>query len=487
MDKRFTSNLIKGLASTSFGSVVTIGFHFVSILLMTRYVPKDVLGMYFLTLAVITFLAIISGLGLDLTLSKFVSGDESHQQKETIASIFVVRFISVTLVGLIFFVASQFILPAFDARLSDCVMFMIFLFALTSCRDLFLSLMQGVRQFKEYAVVEVLSAVTRVILLIIFHDKLSLQGLLYIEISSQLIEILLQIFFTRVLLFSLSSRDIKVESLRSLTRFSIPLYLNNLLAVIHDRGSVFLIGAFLNPGSIAAFEIARKVPDGFQRLFNSFIVVFFPGLSNLFAKGKRDDAQWMINSSLVLISAGITLLVLVVFLFANKIILVLFSEDYLEVSLAFVLLMLNFWLRAISNILGYSLVSAGYSSAPVKTNIVAVAVNLASSLLLIQIFGYLGAVYSLLLMNITSQIIYELYLRQAKLSPRLLEYLKPFFLLVVMIGVYRLFNTDSNLPKLLLVGLYIGTCWIFIKEIREFLHLVLEFISRSRISILRTR
>ena len=124
MDKRFTSNLLKGLASTSFGSMVTISFHFVSILLMTRSVPKDVLGMYFLTLAVVTFLTIISGLGLDLTLSKFVSGLESHLQKDTIASTVVVRFISVTTVGLIFYTAGWFILPAFDARLSDYIVIM---------------------------------------------------------------------------------------------------------------------------------------------------------------------------------------------------------------------------------------------------------------------------------------------------------------------------------------------------------------------------
>ena len=72
MDKGFISNLLKGLVSTSFGSMVTIVFHFVSIMLMTRYVPKEVVGMYFLALAVVQVLKIIGRLGLDLTLSKSV-------------------------------------------------------------------------------------------------------------------------------------------------------------------------------------------------------------------------------------------------------------------------------------------------------------------------------------------------------------------------------------------------------------------------------
>jgi O-antigen/teichoic acid export membrane protein len=484
MDKRFTSNLIKGLASTSFGSVATIGFHFLSILLMTRYVPKDVLGVFFLALAVVQVLKIVGGLGLDLTLAKSVSGVDRQMQQNTVGSIVAIRFLSVSFLGLIFYLAGRFMLPVFDARLSDCIVFMILLFALTSYRDLFLGLMQGVQQFKEYAVVEVLSAVTRVILLIAFHDRLSLQSLLSIEIISQAIEILLQLFAMRALLIGLSRKNINREFLQSIFQFSTPLYLNNLLAVVHDRGNVFLIGAFLNPVSVAAFEVARKIPDGFQRLFDSFIVVYFPSLSSLFAKGKHDDAKRIMNSSLVLLSAGIMFLVLVGFLFANEIILALFSKEYLEVSLAFALLMLNFCLRAISNILGYSLVSAGYSSAPVKANIVAVTVNMVSSFILIRIFGYIGAVYSLLLMNITTQIIYGLLLRQARLTPHMLEYLKPFFLLAVMIGIYRLFGTGSNLLKLLLIGLYGGACWILIKEIRESLHAALEYVSTSKVGIL---
>jgi O-antigen/teichoic acid export membrane protein len=237
-----------------------------------------------------------------------------------------------------------------------------------------------------------------------------------------------------------------------------------------------MIGALLNPVSVAVYEVALKIPDGFMRIFNSFIVVYFPGISNLFAKGNRDDAHRMMNSSLVLLSTGISFLVLVAFLFANEIVLVLFSKEYLEVSLAFALLMLNFYIRAISNILGYSLVSAGYSSAPVKANIVASTVNIIGSLVLIRIFGYIGAVYSLLLMNITSQIIYELILRRVRLAPHLLEYLKPVLLLAVAMGIYWLFGTDSILLKLLLVGSYIAGSWLLIEEIKGFSHTAMKYV-----------
>jgi O-antigen/teichoic acid export membrane protein len=481
MDNRFVSNLLKGLFSTSFGGMATIGFHFLSILLMTRYVPKDVLGAYFLAFAIVQVLGIVSGLGLDLTLAKSVSGVDRHLQQDIVASIIAVRFIAIAAVGLIFYTTGRFVLPVFDASLSDYIVIMIPFFALTSYRDLFLRLMQGIQQFKEYAIVQVISAISRVILLIVFHDRLNLQSLLYIEIVSQLTQVVLQLFFLRSLLFSLSPRNIKAEAVRNLTRFGAPLYSNNILTLIYDRSSTFMIGALLNPASVAAFEVALKIPDGFMRLFNSFIVVYFPNSSNLFAKGDRNDAKKLMNNSLVLLSTGIIFLVLVSFLFAKDIVQVVFSKDYLEVSLTFALLMLNFYLRAISNILGYSLVAAGHSSAPIKANIVASMVNIITSFVMIQKFGYIGAAYSLLIMNITSQIIYGVLLKRAELAPYLLEYLKPIFLFMVAVGIYWFFGADSILLALLLIGLYVGLCWMLIKGIRESSRSVLKYIFRPRV------
>jgi O-antigen/teichoic acid export membrane protein len=200
----------------------------------------------------------------------------------------------------------------------------------------------------------------------------------------------------------------------------------------------------------------------------------------LFAKGDRDDAQRMMNGSLVTLSTGIIFAVLVSFLFGREIVLVLFTDEYLEVSLAFALLMLNFYLRAISNILGYSLVAAGYSSGPVKANLVASIVNIVGSLIMIKMFGYIGAVYSLLLMNITSQIIYEILLGRANLAPHLLAYLKPIFMLAAAIGIDWLFGGNSILLKMLLVCLYIAGSWLFIEEIKGFSHTAMKYVFRPR-------
>jgi O-antigen/teichoic acid export membrane protein len=343
--------------------------------------------------------------------------------------------------------------------------------------------MQGLQQFRQYAVVEIVSAATRVALLVAYRSGLTLQGLLYIEVASQLVEIVLQLFCTRALLVSLTRQDFAADSMRSLGRFSMPLYSNNMLGLAADRSSDFLIGALLNPASVAAFEIALKIPDGFTRLFDAFVVVYFPNLSSLLARDARDDARKVMNGSLVLLSAGIVLLVLVSFLFGGTIIQVLFSNQYEGVWLAFGLLMVNFFLRSMANILGYSLVADGHSSAPLRANLVASAVNILGSLVLIPAFGYVGAVYSLMLMNTTAQIIYLFILRRAGLAADLLEYLKPVLVLAVALGLYWLLGSQSLLLRLLLVASYVAACWLLIKRVRDFSYSVLRHIFQPRIRI----
>jgi O-antigen/teichoic acid export membrane protein len=144
--------------------------------------------------------------------------------------------------------------------------------------------------------------------------------------------------------------------------------------------------------------------------------------------------------------------------------------------------MLNFYIRAISNILGYSLVAAGYSSAPVKANIAASIVNIVGSLVMIRMFGYIGAVYSLLLMNITSLIIYELFLRRVGLVPYLLEYLKPVFLLAVALSIFRLFGVENTLLKLMLVGFYIAGSLFFIKQLKRLSFAAVKYVFGPRIN-----
>ena len=196
--------------------------------------------------------------------------------------------------------------------------------------------------------------------------------------------------------------NVNFKNLKKILNFSIPLYFSGISYFVQTQVNVFIIGAYLNPVSIANYDVAGKIPQASAKGFQSFIIVFFPNLSRLLSLGERDSALILINKSLLTFSIIINLLLLVSFLFNKEIILLLFSDKYLDSSLAFSLMMVAFYLTAMSNIMGYSLVSAGLPSITLKVNIAAGAINLIGAFLMVPLWGFMGAVYSILLTGLSS-------------------------------------------------------------------------------------
>lgn len=480
MDKKFISGFFKGIASTSFGTAFQMIFHFLSVALLARYLSKELLGLYFLALVVVRFLNMISGLGLDLTLVKFISSEEKTNRGKLFVSSSILLLIVIFIASLIFLGFGDHILPIFDSQLSPYVALLTFLFVLTSIKDFLLRLLQGLHKFRGYAITQIISAIFRVILLVALRNQITLPLILMIEIVVLVPAFLTEIIFLRGFFGALSLEDINFGTTRDLLKFGFPLYINQIFNYFMSRGPVLLIGYFLVPASVAAYEIALKIPEGFTRLFTSFILVYFPSQSMLFSNGDKKAGYKFMNDTLILISTLVAFAVLGAFLFRDIIVLLVFSEEYVEVTFTFVLLMLSFYMRSISNILGYSIVSAGKSSAPVIANIIATAVNLIGGIIFIRTYGYIGAAYAAILMNITSQVIYILMFRRLDIKVNVGDYLKPFYLLVLFAGGYYLLSSDSNifLAFIFLLG-FAGLSWVTMKQVRDFVGSAFKFVVRK--------
>jgi len=481
MDKHFIKNFLKGSLFTSFGQFSTIVFHFLSIMIMTRYVPKNELGLYLLIIVVSILFQILSSLGLDLTLVKFVSSNgKDKKTTDVFIPILLLRTLQLVLVSSVFYLLSDSILPLFDERIKRFVFYIIIIFSLGSFRDLFFYLLQGLNLFKKYAIAQVLSAATKFLLILLFQkvNNLTVETLLFIDISSYSLTIMVQVIFTP---FSeIRHFELNRETLRLIFYFGIPLYFNNILAVINDRVNTFIVAAFMNTASIANFEIAKKIPEAFARMFQSFMVVYFPNLSDLFSQKKNIDAQKLMNNSLSFFSVGILSLVTVAFLFQVEIMNLVFSEEYLTAALAFALLMLNLYLRTISNIMGYSLVSAGYSSAPVKINSVTSVTSILGGLIMVPEFGFIGAVYAILIMDFVSLVITQVFLFKYNIRTEVINFLKPFFIFVFLILVYYLVSFENIFIKIVLLIIYFTLCWICIKDFRRVISLTITYIQRLK-------
>jgi len=467
MDRNFISRFFKGVLSTGISTIATVTFHFLSISIMARYISKEELGIYFLILAIVHFANILSGLGFNLTIVKLISGESGDEGISAVPGVLLMRLTSLAVFCAISWAWGHLIFHYFDQRINDFTLFIPILFFFTSFRDLFYNIMQGLQLFKKYATIQVLSALIKfsLILIIVVVSSLNLKMLIYIEIATVLLGLLIQSLV--IPFYRLISSGVSPGAYKKVLHFSIPLYFNNILAVIHSQTNTFIIGVMLTPVSVALYSIAHKIPEGFMRMFTSFIIVYFPSISELFTEDKKADAENLLNKSLIFLSIGIVFCVLVSFLFGNQIIRLVFSEKYSEISFFFSLLMLNFYFRAVSNIMGYSLVSAGYSTIPPKVSLISGILNIVSSLIMIPIFGIAGAVYSLLTMNIVSVIIYYLYLVGKKFQIVIFEFLKPLLLCLSLVFVFKLLNINSIILKSVVLFIYLIFCLMIVGKYRD--------------------
>lgn len=466
MDKKFISEFLKGSAASTFGSVASMAFHFVSVMLLTRYLSKEEFGLYVLIIATMYLFNLFAGFGLGITLTKFISSENKIASGEILSTVILTRSIPLVLVVIVFIFVGKLVVSPIDPNLTKYISLIPVLIIVANYRDLFNNLLQGLKLFKMMAIAQVSSAVFRVVLIIlgINFKYLDLNKLVLVEILAVLSALVIQL--TVVPFRSFTKFKASLAAFKTLIKFAFPLYLNSLLTFVYDKINLFIISIYLTAESVAYYDVADKIPESLKKLFYSFIMVYFPNIANLFSQEKYDDAKNLMQKSLNIISAAISFGVLASFIFKEEIVTIIFSSGYLASATAFSLLMFNFYLRAISNVLGYSLVSAGYSSTSIKTNSVASLFSITGSLVLIPQLGFIGAVYSLLLMNLVSQVIYTFFLRKYIFTLNTFEYLKPLLLLVVFAGFYALLGAADILVKIIFIIVYITTAWFLLPEVK---------------------
>ena len=149
MDKNFKTNFLKGSAATSFGTMLSIVFHFLSIMIMTRYISKQDFGFYTIIIAIAYLFNLFGSLGLDITIVKFISSEQTEDKKKYFFPIILIRSVQLLIMCLIFYSLGRTIGKLFNLQINQFFSIIPLLFFLTSFRELFNRIMQGLKLFRS--------------------------------------------------------------------------------------------------------------------------------------------------------------------------------------------------------------------------------------------------------------------------------------------------------------------------------------------------
>ena len=457
---------LKRVTYTSAGTLLANALNFFTVILIVQYTNGHVFGSYVFILTLVHGMRVLGGLGLDLTMVHFLSGEYVQNREESLGSILFLRLLSACLTILLFLLLGRYFL-AWTGEGSMILLLIPLLFFLTSFKELSYYILQGLELFGAYAIMQGLFALTKCICTVfaVITLELNLEALLWLEI------VILIITFVYILYFlpfgQINSLFLSQKMYRHALSFGFPLYLNNILTFIYSRIHIFIIAGLLHSAGIAFFEVANKIPESCSRMFHAFIAVYFPHLSGLYKADHHREAQDFINHSLVLIASCGMVAALIAFLFREQIMVLFFSADYLASAKSFAILMINFQIMAVSYTMGYTLVAAGYSTIPVKVNLISSAVSITANYFLVGRIGFEGATFALLLMNITAQIMNYAYLRKQRLLFSFWKHQIPIVLYFIFILPFYLNILEHWSLKVLAVLGYSLLLVLIYKELRR--------------------
>jgi O-antigen/teichoic acid export membrane protein len=448
------SRFLSGTLSTGIGSMFVIISGFAGLMLITRWVPAEEYGVFVLVQLIVSFMVGLTDLGLSLTVTQFIASNEDKAEKSLILNTSIIFRVAAALIGSVLaLLGKQVLFDFFGASLyTDLLFYVPILILIESLIQLYQSVLEGLFQFKNIALVDFFISVTSFLSLLILvgHFQLGIMGLIFVRLISRSVGLFYS-FLTAKIAFRFEFSLIK---LKRMLRFGLPLYANYILDFIFTKAGTFIIGALLGPAQIAFYEIARKIPDSLEMLYNAFRQVYFPFLSNLFGTGRKNEASQMLNHSTRLIAFFGIMGSLIAFLFGEEIIVMLFSPEYLPSVPAFYILMIALTLTIIDNTLGYSLVAVGESSKPPLINILRTVVTLGSFALLIPLLGISGAALSTIIGTSLVNPINMYFLRRKDVSAKFASFLKPFLIFLALYIPVNFLLPENVLLKIAAFVLY---------------------------------
>jgi len=424
-----------GTLYTSVGTGLRILSGIIATKILATYLPRTEFGTVILIELVADFLRMVSGLSIGVAAIRVLTDADQEEQKIIVDTVVLFRLMTVVIVALIFLVVQPWVYKLFGKEPVDDLAIPILLFTLVLAYQVVLKqMLQGFFRFKQIAFIELGASVLNLALLFLFLVWLDvgMLGAIWARILTAGVVCLLFYLY----LPTRKGLAFRLGTLRAMLHFSWPLQVNEILTFVFRSFGTLVVATIMTPADVALLSVANKIPTNIRRLYESFRTVYFPNLASLITRGDYRRAQKMLNVTLRGVAFLMAFATVLVLIFQREIILLLYSDQYLGIGTLLVLSMLSTTIGLVGNVLGNSTVAAGNSKAPPVSNTVNTIVTIVSNLVLVPVWGILGAAWASILGGTATNPLNVWFLRRTGLIPRVMDYVKPLALFGLLYGLF---------------------------------------------------
>lgn len=382
---------------------------------LARVLEQETMGLYFIALMVVFLLKIVSDIGVDLAFVKQYPAENETGKQNLLRSAFAIRALSCTVVSILYLLVERSGKISFINDIAEVTALTLAMYWMHSFRELLLRLLQAEQLFTIYAGVQALAAILKALLVllivVIIGDGISINMVLMIEAFA----FGASIFYAAVRIREKLLTAIKAKFIGGLglLKFGYPLYLNALLNLGNEKVSQYIVAGFGGPITMALYGVAERLADAGARLFESFANVYYPSQTENFANNDKAKATDMAVQSLMWVSFVLACAIVGFTILREPVMTLVFSDKYLSAANAAAMFFGVLLLRSTQTLMGYFGVAAGLKFLPVRVSTFSSVFNIATCFIAFKMFGYQGAIATLLATQLLMNFLYHYWLGKA--------------------------------------------------------------------------
>jgi O-antigen/teichoic acid export membrane protein len=248
---------------------------------------------------------------------------------------------------------------------------------------------------------------------------------------------------------------------KNLLLFSVPLFFSGIFIEIMLWSDTFFLGLFKSSYEIGIYNVALPLAASLGIFLTAFSQIFYPIMSELHAKKKYDE----LNNNYSIVLKWIFMLslpvVLIVLMFPERILSILFGEKYIAGSTALMILISAYFIDVITGPAVRILMTFKRTKLIFKINVIISILNVFLNILLIPTYGINGAAIATGISIVLRELIILSFARRIiKFKLKLKYYIKYIASAIISLSIIYsttiFFEVNTNIKLILLVLVFLG-------------------------------
>lgn len=396
----YANKAVKGTLTILFISFLAALLGYLVRLVLARGLSKDDYGLFYAVFSFFAFLIIFKDLGLNQTLTKFVS-DFLHKKdysgmKSVIASVFAIQFTISTLIAIIAIIFSdQLALHFFHIPSASIVIkFLAVMFMLMPLENVFTYSFQAFQKMNYYAGIGLFRMLFLFGLIALFIKMgfgIIAPSLSYIFVYL-IVPMICVPFFLRLFPgFFKVKLNITPELVKALIKFGLPVITSMFGFMIMGYTDTLMLTYFKGVKDVALYQVASPTASLSLYLSYALAAVFLPLSAELWIKGHKEKLKQAMELLYKYTFIVVIPIAFILLMFPKLIIKILFGAAYTDASIAMQILAVGAIFYTIGNINGTVLAGIGKPGENTRIILFAALFNLIINSIFIPRYGILGA------------------------------------------------------------------------------------------------